>query len=619
MADMRTGATMLAGATRFRVWAPRVREMAVEIVGPTNRTVPMTRIERGFFDVEVPGVGHGADYVYVLDGSKKRPDPSSRWQPSGVHAPSRVYGHEAFVWSDGAYPGLDPHDLVVYELHVGTFTPEGTFASIIPKLPYLLDLGVTAIELMPVAQFPGDRNWGYDGVYPYAAQASYGGPDGLKMLVDAAHRHGLGVVLDVVYNHLGPEGNYLADFGPYFTNRYSTPWGESLNFDGPGSDEVRRYFRDNALAWLTDFHIDGLRLDAIHAIVDMSARHFLQETVAAFHERARALGRRALIIAESDLNDVRVIEPQGKNGFDFDAQWSDDFHHAVVAAATGARYGYFEDFGAMADIAKAITQGFVYDGRFSRYRDRTHGNSSANEPGHKFLAFLQNHDQVANASHGERMAKLAAPSVVRAMAALLFAQAGPPMLFMGEEFGEVAPFDFFTSHSDPGLIEAVRKGRREEHRSMGLSDPPDPQDEATFRASKLDWTLVDEPEHAPMLRLYRDLSALRKAHPALSNGRRDLAFVRFREGPRWIAIERWDETGDAVAVLVNFERTQVSMPLGPRAGAFELVLGTHEVRYGGAPTSAEPPSRLEVLEEASEWIDCPGETALIYARTPIRK
>src|SRR5579859_799001 len=327
MADLgaRLGATPIAGATRFRVWAPRVHTMSVEIVGPSGRSVAMRRSDDGFFDVEIPGVGHGADYFYVLDGAKKRPDPRSRWQPSGVHGPSRVYGHDSFAWSDRDFGGIDPLGLVVYELHVCTFTPEGTFAAIIPKLPYLRDLGVTAIELMPVAQFPGDRNWGYDGVHPYAAQSSYGGPDGLKNLVDAAHREGIGVVLDVVYNHLGPEGNYLADFGPYFTNRYSTPWGESLNFDGPGSDHVRAHFRDNALAWLAEFHVDGLRLDAIHAIVDMSARHFLQETVSAFHAEARAVGRRALIIAESDLNDVRVVEPVEKNGFDFDAQWNDDF------------------------------------------------------------------------------------------------------------------------------------------------------------------------------------------------------------------------------------------------------------------------------------------------------
>jgi maltooligosyltrehalose trehalohydrolase len=469
---------------------------------------------------------------------------------------------------------------------------------------------------MPIAQCPGGRNWGYDGVFPYAAHASYGGPEGLKRLVDAAHARGIAVALDVVYNHLGPEGNYLADFGPYFTDRYATPWGQALNLDGPGSDEVRAFFRDNALHWLTDFHVDVLRLDAIHSIVDMSARHFLQETVNAFHEGARALGRRALIIAESDLNDARVVQPLSNNGFAFDAQWNDDFHHAAIAVATGTRRGYFGDFGAVADVAKAVTQGFVYDGKLSHFRERHHGNSSASEPGEKFVAFLQNHDQVANAWHGKRLARIASPERQRALAALLFAQLGPPMLFMGQEFAEVAPFDFFTSHSDPGLIEAVRRGRREEHRSMGLSDPPDPQDEATFRASKLDWSLTaSEPG---ILRLYRDLAALRRTHPALSNGRRDLLVARFSESPRWITLERGDDGGDAVVTLVNFDDSVTSIPFGPKEGTWELAVGTHEVGYGGPTAGAEPPSRLEVVGETSVWVACPAGAALIYvkSRTP---
>jgi maltooligosyltrehalose trehalohydrolase len=602
------------GSTRFRVWAPRARDVAVEIAGAAGRTSAMSRGDAGMFEANVENAGHGTDYFFVLDGEKKRPDPCSRWQPHGVHGPSRVVAHETFVWSDQDFHGVDLSELVLYELHVGTFTKEGTFAAILPTLPYLADLGVTAIELMPVAQFPGDRNWGYDGVFPYATQASYGGPDGLKKLVDASHRHGVAVVLDVVYNHLGPEGNYLGDFGPYFTDRYSTPWGQALNFDGPGSDEVRRYFRDNALHWLTDFHVDALRLDAIHTIFDMSARHFLQETVAAFHERSRALGRRAHIIAESDLNDARVVQPQGKNGFDFDAQWSDDFHHAVVAVATGARHGYFEDFGAVADIAKAVAQGFVYDGQPSRHRGRRHGNSSAGEPGQKFVAFLQNHDQVANAWHGKRLARVASPGRQRAIAALLFAQPGPPMLFMGQEFGEVAPFDFFTSHSDSGLIDAVRRGRREEHRSMGLSDPPDPQDEATFLASKIDWTLVNRQGHQETLRLYRDLMALRRAHPALSNGRKDLVVVKWSEAPRWITVERGDEHGDGVVVLVNFDDEIEGVPFSRDAGSWELALGTHEVRYGGSPASVEPPARLEVVADTMVWISLPKESALVYVK-----
>jgi maltooligosyltrehalose trehalohydrolase len=599
------------GSTRFRVWAPRVREMAVEIQG--GRTVAMQRADGGYFEAHVPGAGHGTDYLFVLDGAKKRPDPRSRWQPHGVHGASRVVDTGRFAWTDDAFRGVGLSDLVLYELHVGTFTAEGTFAAVIPKLAYLADLGVTAIEIMPVSQFPGDRNWGYDGVFPYAAQASYGGPEGLVKLVDAAHARGIAVALDVVYNHLGPEGNYLADYGPYFTDRYTTPWGQSLNFDGPGSDEVRAFFRDNALHWLTDFHVDVLRLDAIHSIVDMSARHFLQETVAAFHERARSLGRRALIIAESDLNDARVVQPLEKNGFAFDAQWSDDFHHAAIAAATGTKHGYFGDFGAMADVAKAVTRGFVYDGQYAPHRGRRHGNSSANEPGERFVAFLQNHDQVANAWHGKRLSRVASPERQRALAALLFVQLGPPMLFMGQEFGEEVPFDFFTSHSDPGLVEAVRRGRREEHRSMGLSDPPDPQDEATFRASKIDWSRASGAGE-PMLHLYRDLAALRRAHPALTNGRRDRTSVTHGESPRWIVIARSDDAGDGVVALVNFEDAATDVPFGPHAGRWELALGTHEVRYGGAAAGVEPPSRLEVVGDTAVSITCPPGGALIYVR-----
>jgi maltooligosyltrehalose trehalohydrolase len=522
---------------------------------------------------------------------------------------------DAFTWTDRDFRGPDRRDLVLYELHVGTFTAEGTFEAIVPKLSYLADLGITAIELMPVAQFPGDRNWGYDGVFPYAAQSSYGGPEGLQKLVDAAHRHGIAVALDVVYNHLGPEGNYLGDYGPYFTNRYATPWGLALNFDGPDSDEVRAFFRDNAVNWLTEFHIDILRLDAIHSIFDMSARHVLQETVSAFHDRASTLGRWALIIAESDLNDRRVLEPEDDNGFDFDGQWSDDFHHAVLAATAGADHGYFADFGAIADVTKAFSDGFVYDGRPSRHRARRHGNSSARVPGHKLVAFLQNHDQIANAWHGKRLARITSPERQRAMAVLLFAQPGPPMLFMGQEFAELAPFDFFTSHSDPGLVEAVRRGRREEHRSMGLADPPDPQDEATFEASKIDWTRVTEPGHAEMLRLYRDLIALRKSHPALSNGRKDLLQVSSSEAPRWLVVARGDEGGDAVTILVNFEDSPQRIPFCGRAGAWDLALGTHEPKYGAEPASRQPPAGLKILGDATEWVECPGHGALVYMKS----
>jgi maltooligosyltrehalose trehalohydrolase len=583
--------------------------LSVKIVSPDPRTIPMERGADDVFEALVPEVGAGADYLYLLDGSKERPDPRSRYQPNGVHGASRVVARD-FAWSDRKWSGLELADLVLYELHVGTFTPEGTFESIIPRLDHLCDLGVTAIELMPIGQFPGHRNWGYDGVYPYAPQASYGGPDGLRRLVNEAHRRNMGVIVDVVYNHLGPEGNYLADFAPYFSAKYKTPWGEAINYDGPDSDPVRAYFRDNALYWLTEFHVDGLRFDAIQTIFDMGARHFLEETSATFHERARELGRRALVVAESDLNDVRVVHPADRNGFGFDAQWCDDFHHAVSAAVTGTRHGYFGEYSELADVAKAIREGFVYDGRYAPHRRRRHGKSSAQEPGHKLFVFVQNHDQIANAWHGQRLSKTASPGRQRIAAALLFAHPGVPMLFMGQEYGETAPFDFFTSHSDAELVAAVRRGRAEEFRGVGLAHPPDPQDERTFVASKIDWSLLDQEAHRQTLALYRDLIALRRTNAALRSGRKDVTMVRSSESPRWMTVERADGRGQHVLFLFNFEEGAETIPLQAPPGTYRPVLSTEEAHYGGA---GGPPIALEVVPGRPTMVKCPGQAALIYA------
>jgi len=606
------GAEPLAdGSTRFRVWAPRARAISIRIVSPDPRVVAMDRDANDAFEVVVENVRAGADYRYIIDGAKERPDPCSRYQPSGVHGPSRVVAND-FAWSDQGWSGLELGDLILYELHTGTFTNEGTFEGVVPKLDHLRDLGITAIELMPVGQYPGDRNWGYDGVFPYAPQASYGGPDGLRRLVDESHRRGIGVMIDVVYNHLGPEGNYLADFGPYFSERYKTPWGEAINFDGPDSDPVRAYFRNNALYWLTDFHVDGLRFDAIQTIFDMGARHFLEETSAAFHERARELGRRAIVVAESDLNDVRVIHPAEHNGFGFDAQWCDDFHHAVSAAVTGTRHGYFAEYSQLADVAKAIREGFVYDGRYAPHRRRRHGKSSARESGHKLFVFVQNHDQIANAWQGRRLSKVASPGRQRLAAALLFAHPGVPMLFMGQEYGETAPFDFFTSHSDADLVAAVRRGRAEEFRGVGLAHAPDPQDDRTFLASKIDWSLLEHEAHRQTLQLYRDLIALRKDHTALSSGRKDLTVVRSSEEPRWMTVERGDERGGYVLFLMNFEDDAEAIPVSAHPGTYRLALSTDDDRYGGEPGSERPPSALEVLQGRPTVVNCPGQAALIY-------
>jgi maltooligosyltrehalose trehalohydrolase len=402
--NLRFGASVRTdGTAEFRVWAPNLTSLAVRILGELPRTIPMTRLpdsEGSVFVATVPHISEGTDYFYVLEGERERPDPVSRWQPRGVHGPSRVVDPAAFHWSDQKWSGIPLKDFIIYELHTGSFTREGTLESVIPRLDYLRELGITAVEIMPVAEVPGDRNWGYDGASLYAPQSSYGGPAGLKKLVDACHQHGLAVVLDVVYNHLGPEGNYLPEFAPCFTDAHHTPWGKAINYDGPQSDGVRRFIIDNALYWLTEFHIDALRLDAIHGIYDFGARHLLDELSDAFQNQARRLKRQAWLIAESDLEDVRIIDPRSRGGYAIDAQWHDDFHHALYALLTDEREGFLMDFGALAELSKSIGEGFVFDWKYSRYRRRHYGSSSKDRPGEQFVGFIQNHDQMPTPAAG---------------------------------------------------------------------------------------------------------------------------------------------------------------------------------------------------------------------------
>jgi maltooligosyltrehalose trehalohydrolase len=429
------------GDTRFSVWAPKAQ--VVEVAVHRDHAVDLHRLARGADGVHtgvVPRVLPGADYSYRLDGGPDRPDPVSRWRPAGVHGPTRVVDPAAFRWSDQAWRGLETADLVIYELHVGTFTAAGTFDGVIERLPDLQTLGVTAIEIMPVSEFPGRRNWGYDGVSPYAVQSTYGGPDGLKRLVDAAHRAGLAVLLDVVYNHLGPEGNYLREFGPYFSDRYRTAWGEGLNLDGPYSDEVRRYVVDNAVYWVTEYHLDGLRLDAVDRIVDLSPVHIAEELGAAVHARGDALGRRTLVIAEIDANDPRWVKGPEAGGYGLDAHWSDDFHHAVHVALTGERSGYYADFAEPGAVAKVLRQRYVNDGRYSPHRRRRHGRPALDVSADRFVVAIQNHDQTGNRAGGERLASLVTPGALRLAAALLLLSPYVPLLFMGEEHGETNPF-----------------------------------------------------------------------------------------------------------------------------------------------------------------------------------
>ncbi|HVF14565.1 MAG TPA: malto-oligosyltrehalose trehalohydrolase, partial [Acidimicrobiales bacterium] len=489
-------------------------------------------------------------YGFSLDGGEPRPDPRSPWQPDGVHALSRPVDHAAFSWTDGAWPGrrLDGTS-VIYELHPGTYSPEGTFDGAAARLDHLVDLGVDIVELLPVNQFPGRWGWGYDGVDLFAPHAAYGGPEGLKRLVDAAHGRGLAVVIDVVYNHLGPAGNYLREFGPYFTDRYSTPWGEAVNFDGSGSDEVREFVVGNALMWLRDYHADGLRLDAVHAILDTSATHILEEMAVRVSELAAEVGRLLFLVAESDLNDPRVVREQEIGGYGVDAQWSDDFHHALHSVLTGERAGYYADFGSLRDLAKSLRQAFVHDGDYSPFRGRRHGRRPTGLPATRFLGYLQNHDQVGNRAMGERSSMLIGPGMLKVGAALVLLGPSVPMLFQGEEWGASTPFQYFTDHEDAELGRLVSEGRRREFASFGWApeDVPDPQSEATFERSKLDWDEVGDPAHKDLLDWHRRLIALRRAEPALSSGSSDDLDVRFDEDERWLVVDR-----DELSIACNF-------------------------------------------------------------------
>jgi maltooligosyltrehalose trehalohydrolase len=588
-------------SVEFRVWAPNLTDLDVRILreGEQSRTIPMTGSADGEFLVTVSNVAEGADYFYVLEGERERPDPVSRWQPKGVHGPTRVVNPDAFRWTDQTWQGIPLKDFIVYELHPGTFTSEGTFESVIARLPYLLELGITAIEIMPVAEVPGNRNWGYDGASLYAAQSTYGGPVGLKKLVNACHQHGLAVVLDVVYNHLGPEGNYLPEFAPCFTDAYHTPWGKAINFDGPGSDGVRRFFIDNALYWLTEYHVDALRLDAIHGIYDFSARHFLDELSELFQHQAQRLNRKAWLIAESDLDDVRIINPRAQGGYALDAQWHDDFHHALYALLTGEREGFLMDFGGLTELSKSIVDGFVFDWKYSRYRQRHHGSSSKSCPGEQFVGFVQNHDQIANTSRGKRLSSLVSAGQVKLTAVMTLCSPFLPLLFMGEEYGETAPFFYFTSFEDVNLANAVREGRKKELGShYSESEFADPQALSTFERCRLDWSKPALAPHSGILRLYRDLIALRKQHPSLGNCRKDLTEILFDEKAKYLVMKRSDPEGESSIVAMNFSAEVQGIPAAGDMRAWQLVLSTGADTYAAGPNptvEARVPPPVEVL------------------------
>lgn len=578
------GATYLGeGRCQFCVWAPQMQRVEVRIVSPKERVISL-RQDKGYHQASVEKVEPGSLYFYRLDGQKERPDPASRFQPQDVHGPSQVVDPD-FPWQDKSWLGLPLQDYILYELHVGTFTPAGTLEAIIAHLDELQNLGITAVELMPVAQFPGNRNWGYDGVFPFAVQNSYGGPAGLKKLVNACHQQGLAVVLDVVYNHLGPEGNYLRDFGPYFTDRYQTPWGQAINFDGPHSNEVRRFFIENALYWIREFHIDALRLDALHAIFDSSAQPFLQELATHVHMEGKRMDRRVYLFAESDRNDSRFIRIPDREGYGLDVHWNDDFHHALHTLLTGEHAGYYLDFGSLQDLAKAYEEGFIYSGQHSPYRQRRHGSSSHDLPAYRFVVFAQNHDQVGNRMLGERLSTLVPLAGLKLAAGAIILSPFIPLLFMGEEYGERAPFLYFISHSDPALVEAVRRGRKEEFSGFAWQgELADPQDEGTFLASKLQQELRSQGHHQMLREFYKELIRLRRTLPALAFLSKKQIEVVSWEREKVLLLRRWQEE-DEVFMVSNFGNLQIRVDLPVPAGPWRKLFDSEDDRWYGSGSS----------------------------------
>jgi maltooligosyltrehalose trehalohydrolase len=584
------GAAPLPGGNwQFVVWAPHRKRVDLHLPHHGRDFVPMEPDALGYHRAVIEGVEPGSKYFYRLDDSHERPDPASRFQASGVHGPSEAVDFTAFEWTDSDWKGTALEDSVFYELHVGTFTAEGTFAALIAHLDDLAELGVTTIELMPIAQFPGARNWGYDGVYPFAVQNSYGSPKDLQNFVNAAHAKNLAVALDVVYNHLGPEGNYLAEYGPYFTDHYRTPWGSALNFDGAHSDEVRFFFIQNALYWLDNFHFDALRLDAVHSIFDASAFPFLAELSTAVGSLSNRLTRKIHLIAESDLNDARVLRPASQGGYGMDAQWSDDFHHSVHTLLTEERTGYYSDFGDVHHLAATLNNGWYYSGQYSRFRKRKHGNAALDSKRSHFVVCTQNHDQVGNRALGDRLSQLVSFESLKLAAGTTMLSSFVPLLFMGEEYGETAPFQFFTSYLDPQLAEAVRRGRREEFAAFEwMGDIPDPQAESTFAASRLDHSLINQEPHRTLWRFYQMLLQFKRRHGLL--GTTQLAAIE-HPSPRAVMLLH-STAANPLAMLFHFGDASAALTTRLPSGTWETRISSADPQWLGPGTCL--PSRLDV-------------------------
>jgi maltooligosyltrehalose trehalohydrolase len=561
----------------FAVWAPLPRTMAVQVDG--SRFPMQGPDEHGWWRADVDAAGPGSNYGFLVDDDERAyPDPRSLWQPNGVHALSRVYDQSAFAWSDAGFRAQALASAIVYELHIGTFTQQGTLDSAIERLDTLKELGITHVELLPVASFAGRQGWGYDGVALFSVHEPYGGPDALKHFVDAAHARGLAVLLDVVYNHFGPSGNYAGKFGPYTTDLHHTPWGGAVNLEDAWAGQVRRFFCDNALMWMRDYHFDGLRLDAVHAFVDRSAIHFLEQLAIETRALEAELARPLVLIAESDLNDPRIVTSRDAGGFGIDAQWSDDFHHALFAVlASEPLGGYYADFGGIEQLAKAIEKTFVYDGIYSKYRRRIHGKSAAHLPQSRFLGYIQNHDQVGNRAVGERIHQTVGFNRAKIAAALVLTGPFVPMLFQGEEWAASSPFQYFADHEDPALARMVSMGRKQEFESSGWNPDliPDPEKKETFERSKLNWDEMRDGDHAEIRAWYRDLIALRKTTPDLNSSEPGNAGVDFDPDAKWLVVKR-----GRILVLCNLGAQPHTFPLPAGATLLHVNMQGIEVRDG---------------------------------------
>ena len=577
------GARVDGGGCSFTVWAPFKK--TVEVVIQDGDVYPMAGTEDGYWSCHVPGVKPGNRYMFNVDGNKKLPDPASRFQPEGVHGPSEVVS-DKFSWDDQDWKGIPLGDMIIYELHVGTFTASHDFEGVISKLSYLKSLGVNAIELMPLSQFPGARNWGYDGVFPFAVQNSYGGPAGLKNLVNAAHKSGIAIIIDVVYNHQGPEGNYLGEYGPYFTDKYKTGWGQAINFDDAWCDGVRNFYWQNAAMWMDEFHVDGLRLDAVHAIWDFSANHFIERLTHHVRSIENRSGCKKVLIAEFDLNNPRYILPPEKGGYGLDGQWIDEFHHALHSLITGEVDGYYEDFGDTAHLVKALKDSYVYTGQFSVHRKKLFGKDPDGTTFDQFVVFIQNHDQVGNRMLGDRLTSSLDLESLKLAAAAYLLSPGVPMLFMGEEYGEKNPFQYFISHTDKQLVEAVRKGRKEEFSYFKWQgEVPDPQSEKTFNQCMLSWMDESSKEGKILFAFYKYLIALRKTRTALRGRMRDTLEV-ISSDENMICFAR-KHKGDHIMIALNFSGEPVPFQL-PSNKNMKTVFNSASAEWGGPATGGLP-------------------------------